>query len=164
MDPEVLGRLFNEHSAALALYARQWCVAPEDVVQQAFINLAALGRPPERPVAWLYRAVRNAALNAACAARRRRRHEGAVAGARPWFVALDTAALDAEAATAALRGLPPEQREVIVAHLWGGLTFEQIGELTDTSASTAYRAYVAGLESLRDRLGVQCPNRCPTRP
>lgn len=164
MDPEALGRLFNEHSAALVLYARQWCAAPDDVVQQAFINLAALARPPERPVAWLYRAVRNAALNAACAARRRRRHEGAAAQARAWFAAFDATALDAEAATAALRGLPPEQREVIVARLWGGLTFEQIGELTETSASTAYRAYVAGLESLRDRLGEPCPNRSPTRP
>jgi RNA polymerase sigma factor (sigma-70 family) len=164
MEPEVLGRLFNEHSAALALYARQWCAAPEDVVQQAFINLAALGRPPERPVPWLYRAVRNAALNAASAARRRRRHEGAAAQARPWFVAFEATAFDAEAATAALRALPPDQREVIVARLWGGLTFEQVGELTDTSASTAYRAYVAGLESLRDRLGVPCPNRCPTPP
>ena len=27
-----------------------------------------------------------------------------------------------------LRSLPLEQREVIVAHLWGGLTFEQIGD------------------------------------
>jgi RNA polymerase sigma-70 factor (ECF subfamily) len=163
MEPEALGRLFNEHSAALVLYARQWCAAPEDVVQQAFINLAALGQPPERPVAWLYRAVRNAALNAACAARRRRRHEGAAAQARPWFVAFNATALDAEAAAGALRGLPPDQREIIVARLWGGLTFEQIGELTDTSASTAYRAYVAGIESLRDRLGVSCPNRSPTR-
>ncbi len=163
MEPEVLGRLFDEHSAALVLYARQWCGAPEDVVQQAYINLAALERPPDKPVAWLYRAVRNAALNAATAARRRRRHEAAAAGARPWFAAFDPTALDAQAATAALQDLPPEQREVIVARLWGGLTFEQIGELTDTSAATAYRTYVAGLEALRDRLEASCPNRSPTR-
>ena len=163
MDPEALGRLFNEHSAALALYARQWCAAPDDVVQQAFINLAALGRPPERPVAWLYRAVRNAALNAACAARRRRRHEGAAAQARTWFAAFDATALDAEAATAALQGLPPELREPLVAHLWGSLTFEEVGALTGVSSSTAHRRYLSALSALRERLRVPCPDSPKSR-
>ena len=61
-------------------------------------------------------------------------------------------------ATAALQRLPIEQRETLVAHLWGGLTFEQIGELTGVSSSTAHRRYLAGLESLRERLRVSCPN------
>ena len=164
MEPEVLGQLFDEHAPALVLYARQWCGTPEDVVQEAFIKLAAQGPPPAKPVPWLYRVVRNAALNAAGAARRRRRHEAAAAEARPWFVVPDRATLDVETATAALLALPLELREVIIAHLWGGLTFEQIGELTGTSASTAYRGYVAGLSALRDRLGVVCPNRSKTRP
>ena len=48
-----------------------------------------------------------------------------------WFTpADDHAGLDAQAATEALAALPLDQREVIVAHLWGGLTFEQIAELT----------------------------------
>jgi RNA polymerase sigma-70 factor (ECF subfamily) len=164
MQPEVLGQLFDEHAPALVLYARQWCGTPEDVVQEAFLKLAAQQPPPEKPVPWLYRVVRNAALNAACAALRRRRHEAAAAEGRPWFAQPDRTTLDVEAATAALQSLPLEQREVIIAHLWGGLTFEQIGELTDTSASTAYRGYVAGLSALRDRLGVLCPNRPETRP
>ena len=67
--------------------------------------------------------------------------------------------LDVEAATAALQTLPVEQREIIVAHLWGGLTFEQIAELTATSSSTAHRWYLAGLSSLRERLGVACPKQ-----
>jgi RNA polymerase sigma-70 factor (ECF subfamily) len=163
MQPEVLGQLFDEHVPALVLYARQWCAAPEDVVQEAFIKLAAQRPPPGKPVPWLYRVVRNAALNAALAARRRRRHEAAAAEVRPWFAVPDRAALDVEAATAALQALPLELREVIVAYLWGGLTFEQIGELTGTSASTAYRGYAAGLSALRDRLGVLCPNRSETR-
>src|SRR5919201_3123396 len=112
MEPEVLGQLFDEHAPALVLYARQWCGTPEDVVQEAFIKLAAQGSPPEKPVPWLYRVVRNAALNAAGAARRRRRHEAAAAEARSWFAVPDRATLDVETATAALRALPPEQREV----------------------------------------------------
>ena len=52
---------------------------------------------------------------------------------------------------AALEALPPEQREVIVAHLWGGLTFEQVGVLAGCSTSMAYRRYTAGVETLRAR-------------
>jgi RNA polymerase sigma-70 factor (ECF subfamily) len=162
MGPEDLGRLVDEQAAALVLYARQWCAAPEDVVQEAFLKLVTQRPPPASPVPWLYRVVRNGALSAARTARRRQRHE-AVAAARtpPWFAPTETAALDAAAATAALQGLPLEQRETIVAHLWGGLTFEQIAELTATSSSTAHRCYVAGLSALRERLGVPCPKTTP---
>ena len=61
-----------------------------------------------------------------------------------------------ETAAAELSALPIEQREVIVAHLWGGLTFEQIAEVSGTSSSTAHRLYGSGLSTLRERLGVSC--------
>jgi RNA polymerase sigma-70 factor (ECF subfamily) len=149
----------DEHAAALTLYARQWCLAPEDVVQEAFIKLLAQRPSPANVVAWLYRVVRNAAISAARAARRRRHHESVAAARTPsWFAGPDTAGLDGKTATAALQSLPLEQREVIVTHLWGGLTFEQIAELTGTSRSTAHRLYLAGLLALRERLKVPCPN------
>jgi len=160
MGPEHLARLVDEHAAALALYARQWCDAPEDVVQEAFLKLASQRTPPDSPAAWLYRVVRNGALTAARAAKRRRHYEGAAAArASGWFLPSDFAGLDAEAATAALSALPVEQRETIVAHLWGGLTFDQIGELSGVSASTAHRRYLAALAALRERLRVPCPNK-----
>src|SRR5262245_25806381 len=163
MGPELLGRLVDAHAAALVLYARQWCAAPEDVVQEAFLKLVQKA-PPSDPVPWLYRVVRNAAVSAGRADRRRRHHEAAAAARSPaWFVAPDAAGLDAEAAAAALRSLPLDEREVTVAHLWGGLTFDQIGELAGCSASPAHRRYVAGLSALRERLGVPCPNK-PTTP
>jgi DNA-directed RNA polymerase specialized sigma24 family protein len=59
----------------------------------------------------------------------------------------------------ALDGLAPEQREVIVAHHWGGLSFEQIAAVVGCSASTAFRRYSAGVEDLRKQLGVKCPSR-----
>src|SRR5262249_57670677 len=72
IGPEILGRLFDEHAAALVLFARPWCDAPEDVVQDAFIALARQDPAPDRLVAWLYRVVRNGAIAAARRARRRR--------------------------------------------------------------------------------------------
>jgi RNA polymerase sigma-70 factor (ECF subfamily) len=103
--------------------------------------------------------VRNGALTARRAEERRRKHEARAAARQPaWFVPAEGAGLDAATATQALAGLPLEQREVVVARLWGGLTFEQIAELIGTSASTAHRLYQAGLTALRERLHVPCPN------
>jgi RNA polymerase sigma-70 factor (ECF subfamily) len=158
MAPSDVARLIDAHSAPLVLYARQWCDAPEDVVQEAFLKLVRQGRPPRDAVAWLYRVVRNGALDAIKMARRRQKRECAVARPVRWFVEAAVEGLDAETAVAALQRLPPEQREVIVARHWGNLSFEQIAEVAGCSASTAFRRYTAGVEDLRKQLGVSCPN------
>jgi len=164
MGPEVLGRLIDEHGAALLLYARQWCAAPEDVVQDAFVKLVTQKQAPERAVSWLYRVVRNAAVDAGRAAQRRRRHETQAAAAAPqWFCLTERGEIDGETASQALQTLPMEEREVIVAHLWGGLTFDQIAELIGVSSSTAHRWYLAGLAALREKLGVACPTKTSIR-
>jgi RNA polymerase sigma factor (sigma-70 family) len=160
VNPELLGKLFDQQAAVLELYAAQWCTAPADIVQEAFIELSRQHPPPDRPVAWLYRVVRNAAISAARSADRRRRHESRAAEHTPsWFVEEAGAALDAQAAGEALQELDSEQSEVVVARLWGGLSFEQIAALTETSISTAHRRYEAGLQQLRERLGVSCPTK-----
>lgn len=168
MDSERLGSLIDRLAAALVLYARQWCDEPEDVVQDALVKLAAQPRPPINPPAWLFRTVRNGAINAGIAGRRRRRYETEAAKKTPaWFEAdplsLNDAGVDPESAEAALAALPCEQREVLVARLWGNLSFEQIAELVGTSSSSAHRLYHAGLEVLRERLGVSC-RTSPSRP
>jgi RNA polymerase sigma factor (sigma-70 family) len=159
MSAAEVARLIDTHAAPLVLYARQWCAAPEDVVQEAFLKLVCQGRSPQDVVAWLYRVVRNGALDAAKSARRRQRRESAAARPVRWFVEAEVDGLDAESAVAALQRLPPDQREVIVARHWGGLSFEQIAEVAGCSASTAFRRYTAGVEDLRQQLGVSCPNR-----
>jgi len=110
--------------------------------------------------------VRNGAIDASRAARRRHKYEAAAADSAPrWFVpSEDPTGLDARAAADALARLPAETREIIVAHLWGGLTFEQIAQVAGCSSSTAHRRYLAGLSSLRERLHVPCPNTPATRP
>src|SRR5207253_6999927 len=104
MGPELLGRLFDQHAAALVLYARQWCATPEDVVQEALLKLVRQKKVPEQPVPWLYRVVRNAAISAARSSRRRRFHESVAATRTPaWFVPAEAANLDGAAAAAALQ-------------------------------------------------------------
>ncbi len=158
--PEQLTRLLDEHSAALVLYAQQWCGAPQDVVQNAFLQLMRQRPVPENVVGWLYRVVRNGAISASRSDQRRTRHERAAAHlGEPWLTAADGERIDAAAATAALRTLPIEQRETIVSRLWGGLTYHEIAKLTGTSKSTVHRRYLAGLTALRERLGEECLNR-----
>jgi RNA polymerase sigma-70 factor (ECF subfamily) len=158
MEPEHLAQLIDRHSAALLLYARQWCSAAEDVVQEAFVKLAAQQKTPNSPAAWLYCVVRNGALSAQRSENRRRTREKRVAKVEAnWFVGEHGSLYDGSEVTAALEKLPLDQREVIVAHLWGGLPFHEVGKMIGCSASTAHRRYIAGLELMRERLGVTCP-------
>jgi len=160
VGPELLAQLLDAHGAALALFARQWCRSPDDVIQEALVQLARQASPPDDPVAWLYRVVRNGAVSAARSENRRQRHESAAAArSEPWFTPMPESIVDSADAARALEALPVELRETIVARLWGQLSFEQIAVLTDTSSSTAHRRYVTGLQALRERLGVPCPQK-----
>src|SRR5262249_23846787 len=158
MTPHEFARLVDVHGPALIMYARQWSAAPEDVVQDAFLKLVALRQQPEEVVAWLYRVVRNRAIDASKMARRRQRRESAVARPECWFIEPSVDGLDAAAAIAALERLPIEQREAIVARLWGNLSFEQIADVAGCSTSTAFRRFTEGIESLRNELESPCPH------
>ncbi|HMF17224.1 MAG TPA: RNA polymerase sigma factor [Gemmataceae bacterium] len=160
MGPDQFGLLVDRHAAALALYARQWCSTPEDVVQEAFLKLVKQCPAPRNVVPWLFRVVRNGAISVARSEKRRRRYETAAAEELPaWFESNEGTGLDGEAAAAALRNLTPEERETITLHLWGGLTFEEIAQVAECSSSTAHRWYASGLESLRERLHVHVRNQ-----
>jgi RNA polymerase sigma-70 factor (ECF subfamily) len=157
---EILTRLLDAHGAALVLYAQQWCDTPEDVTQEAFLALMRQPAMPDNAVGWMYRVVRNGAINAVRAAERRTKRESAIARENEgWFQVSIADRLDAVEAARAMEQLPIEQRETMVARLWGGLSFEEIAELTGSSTSTVHRWYQAGLVSLRERLGVTCPTK-----
>ena len=145
--PTGSGDSWIDTPAALELFARQWCDTPEDVVQEAFVKLAsarhAAGQSGGLAVS------RGTKRRAQCRAGRppRRRHE-----TRPppsstgWFqpepTPVASESLDGETAADSLRSLPLEQREVIVAHLWGGLSFQEIALVSACSASTAETGFI----------------------
>jgi RNA polymerase sigma factor (sigma-70 family) len=145
-------RAVADRAAGLALYARQWCPnGAEDVVQSVLVSLLSLREVPADPVAWAYRAVRNAAVDGARSSARRRRRERAVAPA-DWFEPSTDDGLDAATAEAALRRLPAELRGAVVLRIWGGLGFAAIAEVAGCSVSTAHAWHAAGLAQLRDIL------------
>lgn len=163
-EPELLASLLERHGPALALYARQWCDCADDVVQEALWQLARQEILPDNVLAWLYRVVRNRAISAARSRARRNKYESdAARQTEVWFTPAADDAIDAQAATSALQELCLEERESVVAHLWGGLTFAQIGDLAGVSASTAHRRYEAALVVLRRKLKASCPNQKTSR-
>src|SRR6202035_5033244 len=87
--PEELGRLYREHAPALRLYAQQWPMGGEDLVQEAFITLAQQSPAPQQVLPWLYGVVRTGALCAARGEVRRRRRQQQVSSSEAWFAAAD---------------------------------------------------------------------------
>ncbi len=160
IGPEMLGRLFDSLAPALRLYVRQWCdgAAADDLVQEAFLSLARQPAVPDQVTAWLHRVVRNAAISAARSRSRRKKREAAASGSETWFSSVDEQ-LDAKHATRLLAELDPDCREVIVARIWGGLTFDQIAGLQGCSLTSAHRRYREGLSKLQARLERTCSNR-----
>lgn len=143
-------RLYDEHGPALLAYAcglvRDPSVA-EDLLHQVFLNLlrgrAAISGEP-RP--YLFRAVRNAALNHI----RGRSREVELADGGVWLESPDASKETSLALQSALSTLPEEQREVVVLHIWGELTFEEAAAVIGISPNTAASRYRYGLAKLKE--------------
>lgn len=145
--------LHERHAAALVLYARQWCRQPDDAVQEAMIQLTQQSPPPRDPVAWLYTTVRRRAMNLARAERRRSEHHRRAAILRDdWFTVDPPELLDTETLRQALETLDPLDRQIVVARVWGDLSFAQLAELVDRPISFVHRRYQSGLKTLQRRL------------
>jgi RNA polymerase sigma factor (sigma-70 family) len=158
-DLQRMAQLVVERSAALALYARQWldAASADDVVQEALVALLSERQTPHDPIAWMFRAVRNAAIDRARAdGRRRRREESVAARRREWFESASHSLLDAQLAEQKLRQLPIELRQVVVLKIWGELSFAQIGQIMQLSPSTVYERYASALEQMRIALEQSC--------
>ena len=140
--------LYQQHGPGLLLYACSLLGrkhAAEDVLQQVFMKLLEQNSIPEEPKPYLFRAVHNLALNHV----RSESKQVELADIESWFEApqLDHAAR--VTLTVELMRIPEEQRQVIVLHIWGGLSFDEIGNVLAVSANTAASRYRYGLQKLR---------------
>ena len=157
LKPDDLCRLIDAHSATLILYAKQWNADDaEDVVQETFLRLVRRAQwegKPENPAAWLFTAVRNEAIDRIRKAKRRQKHERQRAAERPvWLETPPDTSLRSEELLKFLDALPLEQREIVIARIWGGLTFDEIAALIGDSRTTVHRRYGEALETLRQKL------------
>jgi RNA polymerase sigma-70 factor (ECF subfamily) len=148
-------RLYREYGAGLLAYG---CVitvdraAAEDVLQQLFLKLLRGDvQLPEVARPYLYRAMRNAALNS----RRRVSREMELNAENSWFVVPQARMEEAMTLQAELQELPEEQREAVVLHIWGQLTLQEVADVTSVTLNTAASRYRYGLGKLRERMRPQ---------
>ena len=152
LDTELIKELYDQHARLMLAYAASLLPdrqASEDVLHQVFMKLLQGGiHINGSPVPYLYRAIRNAAFNY----RRDRSREVGLEPDGCWIDSprgLEDVGL---ALDSALKELPADQREVIVLHVWGQMTFEEAGAALDISANTAASRYRYGLAKLKERL------------
>ncbi len=143
--------LYEGHGPALAAYA--CCcgldfASAEDVVQQVFLRLLRFEEPaPQFPLAYAYRAVRNASLNL----RRNRQHEVELPEEETWLTHSSPASKPEEtlALQKVLCALPSEQQETVFLRVWSGMTLQEIAIATDTPLNTVASRYRYALDKLR---------------
>ncbi len=102
----------------------------------------------EAPAAYLYRAVKNAALNQ----HRDLSREAPLPDHEAWFVHRGGDRESALALQNALAELPAEQREAVVMRIWSGMTLGEVAEATGVPLNTVASRYRYALEKLRARL------------
>ena len=152
--------LYRRHGAALVLYAAAIGGdrgRAQYVVHQVFLrvleNGALIGVANER--AWLFACVRNAALNDRAIQQR----SAPLNAEAAWFSPPGPDVAEEESLRRALRILPDDQRQVVVMHIWGELTFSEIAGVLSISANTAASRYRYALAKLRDELRwMEAPN------
>lgn len=171
MEAPNWSELYEQHAAALLLYARQWLPRPsdaEDAVHDAFVRLIRSPRQfDERPVPVLYQAVKWSCLDRVRKETRRDQREDQTRETEEPVTLFETQLEERERREAleqALKSLPEEQREVVTLKIWGELGFREIAEILGISINTVASRYRYALRKLSqilagdDRAASGAPN------
>jgi RNA polymerase sigma-70 factor (ECF subfamily) len=152
-NPDEIEALYRQHGAALLLFASAISGdrgRAQDAVHQVFLKLIEKGSLSQEinKKAYLFASVRNAVLNNA----KHQDRNMPLDTDSVWFSPPDRDYAGEQNLRRALGDLPDDQREVIVLHVWGELTFSEIGDLLGVSPNTAASRYRYALAKLRDSM------------
>ncbi len=144
--------LYRQHGPALLLFASAITgerSRAQDAIHHVFLTLLQNGklRRASDKKAYLFGCVRNAILN-----ERKRQERSSPLDDSAWFSPPDQDYTAEQNLRLALAALPGDQRQVVVLHVWGELTFSQIGDLLEVSSNTAASRYRYALGKLRDSM------------
>lgn len=159
----MIERLYRQHSPSLLLFATALTgdrSRAQDAVHQVFAKLLG-GENLSEPVdakAYLFVCVRNTILNDI----KVRQRDVPLDSESAWFEPPNRDYTAEQELRQALLTLTDEQREVMVLHVWGELTFAEIGEVLGISSNTAASRYRYALAKLRERMGIK--EGCDARP
>ena len=147
--------LYRQYGPALLLLARAISGDREraqDAIHDVFLRLIKDDRLHQatNKKAYLFACVRNAVLNGV---KLQDRHQALEAEADAlWFDPPNRDYAGEQKLRSVLSTLPEDQREVVVLHVWGELTFSEIGTLLGTSPNTAASRYRYAISKMRDSL------------
>ncbi|HLY75189.1 MAG TPA: sigma-70 family RNA polymerase sigma factor [Planctomycetota bacterium] len=159
VESRTLESLWRRFGARLILYAAALVKdrsLAEDVLQTLFVRLLSSGvlPPADAEATYLFRAVRNAALNELRARSRARRAYSSL---------LEPDSQDPRAIAelgelgrrieAVLLELGQDEREAVVLKIWGDVSFAHGAEISGVSEKTFEYRYYKGLSVLKDKLG-----------
>lgn len=152
LSPQEIGQLLNRYWAPLVAWVGREHAFAEDVVQGAFVKLATQSPPPADIAAWLFQVTRRLAINEIKSAKRRRQREKAahdmqVPHLEPSSQQDDEHTSDLIASL--VTRLAPCEREIVVARIWGELSFDRIAELVELPKSRVWRIYQSAIAKLR---------------
>lgn len=168
-DAGALGELYDTYGRIVFAIIYRMLASPEaaeEVVQDVFhaVWRRAGGYQRDRGAVrtWLLSIARNAAIDWRRTKGKRVEREvdlDAAAALRGDSSVEETVmqSLRAERVRDAVRGLPPEQRDVLALAFWGGLTQTEIAERTGTPLGTVKSRVRLGMARLRQRL-VESPS------
>jgi len=144
--------LYRQHGPSLLLFALAISgerSRAQDAVHHVFLSLLQNGKLHRAfdKKAYLFGCVRNAVLN-----ERKRQERIRPLDESPWFSPPDQDHAAELNLRRALAALPEDQRQVVVLHVWGELTFAQIADLLEVSSNTAASRYRYALGKLRDSM------------
>jgi RNA polymerase sigma-70 factor (ECF subfamily) len=154
ITPQALALLIESHGAVLQIWTRSRTNHWEDVVQEAFCRLAVHHPAPEHPPSWLFTVCKNLAEKANVSHYRRIKREN-VKAIPEAFESDPGKALEQAETIAGLEVLEKTLKEILIAKIWGGLSFEEIGRLMGFSTATAFRRYETALKQLRETMVLQ---------
>jgi len=158
MDALRCEQLWRRHADRLLLYATTVLSdrsAAEDVLQNVFVRLMA--SPPESfdsESGYLFRAVRNEALNALRSRRLAARTLPALfeEGGEDPRAAAETAERGRQVEKVLMR-ISAEEREAVVLKIWGDLSIPEAAAVSGVTEKTFEHRYYRGLAALKEKLG-----------
>jgi RNA polymerase sigma factor (sigma-70 family) len=145
--------LYRQYGPALLLFAQTVTGErgrAQDAVHQVFLKVIEKGSLNQvgDKKAYLFACVRNAALNEG----KLRNRNAPLDPDAAWFGPPDRDYAGEQNLRRALQALPDDQRQVMVLHVWGDMTFSQISNLLNLSSNTVASRYRYALAKLRDSM------------
>lgn len=161
-----LGDVYRQHRLglfSLALSITRDRSKAEDAVHDAFTRLVSREMALDGdPIAYVFAAVRNAAIDELRGPARRHERAGGDAVFDSMFDRREPSPSDGldereqkRALMAAVESLPDPQREAVVMHALAGLTFEQIAQAIGQPLQTVASRYRRALDRLRELMTVE---------